>query len=171
MILARTRGRAAVGPGRRPGGGIAGVGAGQIAMGGGQAPADTVRTDPSKELRMNRFALVLKALALALVLAGPAHAVEKVDINQADAATLDRVLVNVGEAKAEAIVAHRKANGPFRSAEQLAEVKGIGLKTVENNRDRIVLGNVRAAPKGKTTARAGAAAKAPAKQAPAKGKG
>ena len=33
-------------------------------------------------------------------------------------------------------------------------VKGIGLKTVENNRDRIVLGKVSAKPKGKTTARA-----------------
>lgn len=120
---------------------------------------------------MNRIVLALRAVALALLLAGPAHAVEKVDINTADAATLDRVLVNIGEAKAEAIVAHRKANGPFRSAEQLAEVKGIGLKTVENNRDRIVLGSVRAAPKGKTTARAGTAAKAPPRKAPAKGKG
>lgn len=117
---------------------------------------------------MNRFVPVLKAFALALLLAGPAHAVEKVDINTADVATLDRVLVNIGEAKAEAIVAHRKANGPFKSAEQLAEVRGIGLKTVENNRDRIVLGNVRAVPKGKTTAKS--PAKAAAKPV-AKGKG
>ena len=103
---------------------------------------------------MHRFVPLLKGLALALLLAGPAFAAEKVDINRADAATLDRVLVNIGEAKAEAIVAHRKANGPFRSAEQLADVKGIGLKTVENNRGRIVLGKVSAKPKGKTTARA-----------------
>ena len=119
---------------------------------------------------MNRLIPLLKGLALALLLAGPAFAVEKVDINQADAATLDRVLVNIGEAKAEAIVAHRKANGPFRSAEQLADVKGIGLKTVENNRDRIVLGKVSAKPKGKTTARAKPKAKAKAKaKAPKKG--
>jgi competence protein ComEA len=43
-------------------------------------------------------------------------------------------------AKAEAIVAHRKEHGPFKSAEQLAEVKGIGLKLVEKNRDRIQVG-------------------------------
>ena len=55
---------------------------------------------------------------------------------------IDRVLLNIGPAKAEAIVAHRKANGAFRSAEQLAMVKGIGLKTIEKNRDRIVLGAV-----------------------------
>ena len=41
--------------------------------------------------------------------------------------------------KAEAIVAWREANGQFKSADQLAEVKGIGLKTVEKNRDRILL--------------------------------
>ena len=40
----------------------------------------------------------------------------------------------------DAIVAHRKANGGFESADQLAEVKGIGLATVEKNRDRIQVG-------------------------------
>lgn len=89
---------------------------------------------------MNRFVSLLNGLALGLLLAGPALAVEKVDINEADAATLDRVLVNIGESKANAIIAHRKEHGPFRSAEQLAEVRGIGLKTVESNRDRILLG-------------------------------
>ena len=43
--------------------------------------------------------------------------------------------------KAQAIVAYRKANGGFRSMEQLALVKGVGLKTIEKNRDRIVLGS------------------------------
>ena len=74
--------------------------------------------------------------------AAPAAAVERVNINTADAATLDRVLVNIGPAKADAIVAYRKTNGPFRSIDQLALVKGIGLKTIEKNRGRILLGNV-----------------------------
>lgn len=89
---------------------------------------------------MKAFALACKTLLLSLLIAGSALAQEKVNINTADAATLDRVLLNIGPAKAEAIVAHRKANGPFRSLEQLAQVKGIGLKTVEKNRDRILLG-------------------------------
>src|SRR5690554_7335618 len=88
---------------------------------------------------MNTIRHLLVALLLALAMAGNAIAAEKVNINTADAATLERVLVNVGASKAEAIVAHRKSNGPFRSAEQLAEVKGIGLRTVELNRDRIVV--------------------------------
>ena len=91
---------------------------------------------------MKKIALVLKSLVLTAALSGLAHAggsVEKVNINSADAATLDRVLDGVGPSKAEAIVAYRKANGAFRSAEQLASVKGIGLSTIERNRDRIVV--------------------------------
>jgi len=106
----------------------------------------------------SKFHSTLRALALALLLAGPVQAAEQVDINTADAETLDRVLVNVGEAKAAAIVAHRKENGPFKSAEQLAEVRGIGLKTVESNRDRIVLGKSAAKAAAKPTAKAPAKA-------------
>lgn len=95
---------------------------------------------------MKPLATLFHSLLLSLVIAGSAFAAEKVNVNTADAATIDRVLLNVGPAKAEAIVAHRKANGAFRSMEQLALVKGIGLKTVEKNRDRIVLGSVPAKP-------------------------
>ena len=96
-----------------------------------------------------------KPLLLSLLLcAGAAMASEPVDINSADAAQLDKVLIGVGAAKAEAIVEYRKANGPFKSAEELAMVKGIGLKTVEKNRDRIALGAARAAPKAAATAAA-----------------
>jgi competence protein ComEA len=98
-----------------------------------------------QETRMPRLTLLLKSFLLALMLAGAALAAteapaQKVDINTADAATLAATLNGVGMAKAEAIVAHRKEHGPFKSAEQLAEVKGIGLKLVEKNRDRIQIG-------------------------------
>ncbi len=103
---------------------------------------------------MKSLTTLFSSLILSLALAGAAIAGETVNINTADAATIDRVLVNVGPAKADAIVAHRKANGAFRSAEQLALVKGIGLKTVEKNRDRIVVGVVRpAGAKGKLAAK------------------
>ena len=82
-----------------------------------------------------------KPLLLSLLLcAGAAMASEPVDINSADAAQLDKVLIGVGAAKAEAIIEYRKANGPFKSADELANVKGIGLKTVERNRDLIAVG-------------------------------
>ena len=89
---------------------------------------------------MKSIKLMAHSLLLALALAGSAFAAEKVNINTADAATIDRVLLNVGPSKADAIVAYRKEHGAFKSAEQLAQVKGIGLKTVEKNRDRIVVG-------------------------------
>ena len=62
-----------------------------------------------------------------------------VNINTADATTIANGLVGVGQSKAEAIVAYRKEHGPFKSSEQLAEVKGIGDKLVLKNHDRIVV--------------------------------
>lgn len=110
---------------------------------------------------MKSFALVAKSLIVSLLLAGSlmsanAFAAEKVNINTADVATIDRVLLNIGPAKAAAIVAYRKANGGFRSVEQLALVKGVGLKTIEKNRDRIVVGGGAPARKPALAARAAA---------------
>ena len=114
---------------------------------------------------MKSLTTLFSSLLLSLVLAGSALAGETVNINTADAATIDRVLINVGPTKAQAIVDHRKANGAFRSPEQLAMVKGIGLKTVEKNRDRIVVGAVRpAATAAKPAARPAVAAKTVARR-------
>jgi competence protein ComEA len=107
---------------------------------------------------MKSFALILKSVALSLLLAGSAYAADRVNVNTADATAIDEVLLNVGPAKAQAIVDYRKANGAFKSLEELAMVKGIGLKTVEKNRDRIELG--RTPPAGKPATAAAAASKA-----------
>ena len=107
---------------------------------------------------MNRIRFAPLALAAGLLLAtGIATASDRVDINTADAAAIDAALVNVGRAKAEAIVAYRKEHGAFKSAEQLVEVKGIGLTTIEKNRDRITVGggSAKAAP-AKPATQAGA---------------
>lgn len=105
-----------------------------------------------------KLARLFQTLALSLAFAGvavagtPTAPTERVNVNTADAATLDRVLLNVGPAKAKEIVDYRKTNGPFRSIDQLALVKGIGLKTIEKNRDRIVLGTLPAAARPATAA-------------------
>jgi len=80
-------------------------------------------------------------LGCALAVGAWAAPAERVDINSADAATLARVLEGVGPAKAAAIVEHRRRHGPFRRVEDLARVRGIGRKTVERNRGRIVVGS------------------------------
>ena len=88
---------------------------------------------------MIRINTLIKSLFLSLALCVSAFAADRVDVNHADATAIAETLNGVGMTKAEAIVAWREANGQFKSADQLAEVKGIGLKTVEKNRDRILL--------------------------------
>ena len=78
-------------------------------------------------------------LSCLLALALPAFASAQVDINSADAKTLAESLDGVGLVKAEAIVAYRQEHGPFRRAEDLKRVKGIGSKTLDANRDTIVI--------------------------------
>ncbi len=78
--------------------------------------------------------ILSKAAAIALLslpmlaFAGP------VDVNTADAETISEALKGVGLSKAKAIVEYRKKHGPFRSADDLSLVKGIGERTVELNR-------------------------------------
>ena len=81
---------------------------------------------------MTKTLMLLHSLALSVLFAASALAAEKVNINTADARTIDRVMVGVGPSKAEAIVAYRKEHGPFKSVDQLASVKGIGLSPVVN---------------------------------------
>ena len=78
-------------------------------------------------------------LTFLLAFALPTLATAQVDINSADAKTLAESLNGIGLVKAEAIVAYRTANGPFKGIDDLAKVKGIGKKTIEANRSAIVI--------------------------------
>jgi competence protein ComEA len=78
---------------------------------------------------LSRFVFLLAGSALA----GP------VDVNTADAATLSAELQGIGMSKAVAIVEYREANGPFKSPDDLILVKGIGERTIELNRDNILV--------------------------------
>lgn len=62
---------------------------------------------------------------------------DRIDLNEADASTLQRELTGIGEAKAKAIVAYRESNGPFASVDELLEVKGIGKAILDKNRDKL----------------------------------
>jgi competence protein ComEA len=62
-----------------------------------------------------------------------------VNINTAPAEELSAVLSGVGLAKARRIIEYREAHGPFEHVDELAEVTGIGIGTVEKNRTRIHL--------------------------------
>jgi competence protein ComEA len=79
------------------------------------------------------------SLLPALAWAGP------VNVNSADASTLARELDGIGKAKAQAIVEYRQKNGPFRTAEDLLKVEGIGERVLEQNRGNIRLDKAPAA--------------------------
>jgi len=67
--------------------------------------------------------------------------IQMLDINSANAAAIAAALDGVGLIKAQEIVAYREMFGSFRSVEELADVKGIGVATVEKNRQRIIVVN------------------------------
>ena len=92
---------------------------------------------------MNAIRTFVIALLMSLAVGLPAFAAP-VNINSADALTLSKNLKGVGPNKAQAIVAYRAEHGHFAKAADLAKVKGIGLKTVERNRDVILLNDASA---------------------------
>ncbi len=63
---------------------------------------------------------------------------EKVNINSASVKEL-MSLEGVGHKLAEKIVEYRDAHGPFRKAEDLRKVEGVGGMLWEKNRERIVV--------------------------------
>ena len=63
---------------------------------------------------------------------------QKVNINTADVTTLT-TLKGVGPQLAERITAFRKNNGPFAKAEDLMQVKGVGEKIFERNKEIIAV--------------------------------
>lgn len=90
-----------------------------------------------KESEMNLFKVIV--LIATFVFASAAWSAA-VNINTATSEQLT-VLKGIGFKKAEAIISYRQQHGDFNSAESLANVKGIGLKTVEKNRSLIEVTN------------------------------
>lgn len=102
-------------------------------------------------MKNNTLTLIILTTALFLGLSTPAAAdgakqpkghttlpvAVSIDINTANSQSLASGLDGVGPAKAKAIVAYRKAHGPFKKVGDLTRVKGIGPTTVAENQDHI----------------------------------
>ena len=88
---------------------------------------------------LNRMiaAVIFVFLLPLAALAGP------VNVNTADAETISVELKGIGMTKAQAIVEFREANGPFETLSDLLAVKGIGARTLEINKDDILLDSPR----------------------------
>ena len=83
---------------------------------------------------MNVINLLRKVILISslIFIAGLSQAAP-ININTADAAALAENISGIGPKKAQAIVTYRETNGPFKTAQDLTNVKGIGPKTVEKN--------------------------------------
>lgn len=90
---------------------------------------------------MKRF---IGGMLTALFLSLPAWAA--VDLNTATLSELESVK-GVGPAKAKSIVAHRDKNGPFKSVDDLAGVKGFGKASVAKLKDQLSVGGAKSADK------------------------
>jgi competence protein ComEA len=70
-----------------------------------------------------------------------AWAAQPVNVNSASAEQIAESLKGIGMSKAEAIVSYRSENGDFKHVDELVNVKGIGIRTVDINREYILLEN------------------------------
>jgi competence protein ComEA len=79
---------------------------------------------------------IVVAVMMALVSVSLAQEAEKININKASAVELTQ-LTRIGPKLSERIVEYREKHGPFERPEDIMQVKGIGPKTFELNKDRI----------------------------------
>jgi competence protein ComEA len=86
----------------------------------------------------SQIAVAAKSEPVAVVASTSADS-RKLNINTADEAALQGHMIGIGATKAKAIVQYREENGPFSSVDDLLEVKGIGVKTLEKSRDSLTV--------------------------------
>ena len=81
---------------------------------------------------------LLVAFVLCMAI-GPALAQEQVKIN-INKATVDELvtLKRIGPSYAQRIVDYRSQHGPFQKPEDIMNVRGIGIKTYEANKNLII---------------------------------
>jgi len=89
-------------------------------------------------MRRNRIIplCIVVAVMMALVSVSFAQEAEKTNINKASAVELTQ-LKRIGPKLSERIVEYREKHGPFERPEDIMQVRGIGPKTFELNKDRI----------------------------------
>ena len=90
-------------------------------------------------MRRNRIialSIIVVAVMIALVSVSLAQEAEKININKASAVELTQ-LKRIGPKLSQRIVEYREKHGSFERPDDIMQVKGIGPKTFELNKDRI----------------------------------
>jgi competence protein ComEA len=114
---------------------------------GGLAPnADRERINlaatvkDGEQIRVPQVGAVAEADAPAgAVAVQPAGTAGLININTADAHKLEE-LPGIGPATAQAIIAYREANGPFKHIDELENVPRVGASTIDKFRDQVTVG-------------------------------
>ena len=90
---------------------------------------------------MKKVLVLMLMVCFMAVMAAPVVAAgnDTININTASIDELTQ-LQKVGPKTAENIVAYRDANGPFKTVDDLKNVKGVGDKILELNKDRMTVG-------------------------------
>ena len=88
--------------------------------------------------RRNRIIALCLVVSVAMVYVPTvgAQEAEKININKASAQELTR-LKRIGPKLSERIVEYREKHGHFKCPEDITQVRGIGPKTYELNKERI----------------------------------
>jgi competence protein ComEA len=122
------------------------------------SPAPPTPPPPARGDRLLTVAAVIVAIALIAAIYGPRFGARpadvtpfayRVDLNTADRGELMQV-PGIGPSRADAIIAQRNQTGPFRTADDLAIVKGIGTKTVDGIRSFVLTDETAPTPKSPT---------------------
>ncbi len=87
--------------------------------------------------KVNKLLVILMSLCLLVVFVTPAIAETKVNINTASQEELC-TLKNIGEAYAKRIIKYRSKH-KFKKPEDIMQVKGIGQKIFDLNKDKIIV--------------------------------
>ncbi|MBC8430488.1 MAG: helix-hairpin-helix domain-containing protein [Desulfobacterales bacterium] len=91
-------------------------------------------------LQVKKILVISIAVAVVMILVAPVWAADSGKINLNTATVKELAQLNrIGMKYAERIVKYREDNGLFKTTEELIKVPGIGLKTLELNKDRIVV--------------------------------
>mgnify|MGYP001823302441 FL=1 len=90
---------------------------------------------------MKKVLVIMLMVCFMAVMSAPAVSTgsDTININTASVDELTQ-LQKVGPKTAENIVAYRDVNGPFKTLDDLKNVKGVGDKILELNKDRMTVG-------------------------------
>jgi competence protein ComEA len=67
----------------------------------------------------------------------PTEPSARINLNQANVSSLTGSFKGIGKKRAEAIIEYRESHHGFKSIEELADVRGIGQRFVDKNKEKL----------------------------------